>query len=293
LTSSLDYKYVYYLLDLQHSHFTFDYTYKAHPSVIIDRYQIYDMPLPEQRRIAEILDAADEAIRQTERLIAKLKAVRDGLLHDLLTRGLDEHGRLRDPQTHPEQFKDSPLGRIPTEWEVSRVNEICILGRGRVISQVDLDQNPGPYPVYSSQSKDEGVFGYLNTFDFDGEYVTWTTDGAYAGTVFYRCGRFSCTNVCGTLQAKSHDLSMRYLASALSTRTGKYVSYVGNPKLMNSVMAKIPVPLPSYSEQKAIAAVLDTHDTRIRAEEAGLVKLRHVKRGLMDDLLTGKVRVQV
>jgi type I restriction enzyme S subunit len=79
---------------------------------------------------------------------------------------------------------------------------------------------------------------------------------------------------------------MKYLASALSTRTGKYVSYVGNPKLMNSVMAKIPVLLPSYSEQKAIAAVLDTHDTRIHAEEAGLEKLRHVKRGLMDDLLT-------
>lgn len=250
-------------------------------------------PLAEQRRIAEIMDAADEAIRQTERLIGKLKAVKAGLLHDLLTCGLDEHGHLRDPQAHPEQFKDSPLGRIPKEWEVSRVNEICILGRGRVISQVDLDQNPGPYPVYSSQSKDEGVFGYLNTFDFDGEYVTWTTDGAYAGTVFYRCGRFNCTNVCGTLEAKSQGLSMKYLASALSTRTGKHVSYVGNPKLMNSVMAEIPVLLPSYSEQKAIAAVLDAHDTRIRAEEAALAKLRQVKRGLMDALLTGKVRVQV
>jgi len=248
-------------------------------------------PLPEQRRIAEILDAADEAIRRTERLIAKLKAVKAGLLHDLLTRGLDEHGRLRDPQSHPEQFKDSPLGRIPRGWQVTTVGEICCLGRGRVISQIDLNDSPGPYPVYSSQSKDEGLFGYLNTFDFEGEYVTWTTDGAYAGTVFYRSGRFNCTNVCGTLQAKTDELNMKYLALALSTRTCRYVSYVGNPKLMNNVMAEIPFPLPLYQEQCRIAAVLDAHDARIRAEEAALEKLRQVKRGLMDDLLTGRVRV--
>ncbi|HUV91276.1 MAG TPA: restriction endonuclease subunit S, partial [Anaerolineae bacterium] len=81
--------------------------------------------LPEQRRIAEILDAADEAIRQTERVTTKLKAVKAGLLHDLLTRGLDEHGRLRDPQAHPEQFKDSPLGKIPRKWGVAELGD-CI-----------------------------------------------------------------------------------------------------------------------------------------------------------------------
>lgn len=75
-------------------------------------------PLPEQRRIAEILDTVDEAIRKTEQVIAKLKLIKQGLLHDLLTRGIDENGELRDPVRHPEQFKDSPLGRIPREWEV-------------------------------------------------------------------------------------------------------------------------------------------------------------------------------
>ena len=75
----------------------------------------------EQRRIADILDAADAAIRQTEAVIAKLRQMKAGLLHDLLTRGLDEQGRLRDPAAHPEQFKDSPLGRIPKEWEICDV----------------------------------------------------------------------------------------------------------------------------------------------------------------------------
>ena len=70
-------------------------------------------PLPEQRRIAEILETVDEAIRKTEEIIAKLEQVKQGLLHDLLTRGIDDNGELRDPDRHPEQFKDSPLGRIP------------------------------------------------------------------------------------------------------------------------------------------------------------------------------------
>ena len=69
------------------------------------------MPLPdEQSRIAAVLDTVDEAIAKTEAVIAKLRQVRAGLLHDLLTRGLDKNGQLRDPIAHPEQFQDSPIG---------------------------------------------------------------------------------------------------------------------------------------------------------------------------------------
>jgi type I restriction enzyme S subunit len=166
---------------------------------------------PEQRRIAFVLDTMDEAIAKTEAVIAKLKQVRAGLLHDLLTRGLDENDQLRDPIAHPEQFQDSPLGCIPRDWVTAEIATLCDLGRGRVISQLDLEKNPGIYPVYSSQSANEGVFGYLGTFDFDGDYVTWTTDGANAGTVFFRSGRFNCTNVCGTLQSRGEKAIVRSL----------------------------------------------------------------------------------
>ena len=70
----------------------------------------------------------DEAIAKTGAMIAKLKQVRAGLLHDLLTRGLDEHGQLRDLISHPEQFQDSPLGRIPLEWKTGELVELCTLG---------------------------------------------------------------------------------------------------------------------------------------------------------------------
>ncbi|MDH6083594.1 restriction endonuclease subunit S [Umezakia ovalisporum] len=82
------------------------------------------LPESEQKLIAEILDTIDEAIAHTSSIIAKLKQIKAGLLHDLLTRGLDENGELRDAIAHPEQFKDSPLGKIPKDWEVNNLGDI-------------------------------------------------------------------------------------------------------------------------------------------------------------------------
>lgn len=98
----------------------------AQPQVIVQdlkRVNVSCPPLPEQRRIAEILDTIDNAIKRTESLISKLKAMKHGLLHDLLTHGLDKNGKLRDPKAHPEQFKDSPLGRIPREWVIQELGK--------------------------------------------------------------------------------------------------------------------------------------------------------------------------
>src|SRR5690606_28552074 len=86
------------------------------------------------------------------------------------------------------------------DWEVKKIREIAKVGRGRVISHKEINGSQmKKYPVYSSQTTNNGVMGYIDTYDFEGEYVTWTTDGEKAGTVFHRVGRFNCTNVCGTI----------------------------------------------------------------------------------------------
>ena len=175
---------------------------------------------------------------------------------------------------------------LADSWKMIRIKDVCELGRGRVINQDELYDHPGQYPVYSSQSKDSGAFGCLDTFDFDGEYVTWTTDGAYAGTVFYRSGRFNCTNVCGTLKAKTNEICMKYLSFGLSTKSKNHVSYVGNPKLMNNIMGNIVIPFPPLPEQRRIAEILDTIDEAIQKTEALISKLKAMKQGLLHDLLT-------
>ena len=90
----------------------------------------------------------------------------------------------------------------------------------------------------------QGIFGYVDTYDFDGEYVTWTTDGANAGTVFYRNGKFNCTNVCGTLKSKNSALNMLYLSFALGAVAKDHVNHVGNDKLMNEAVKKIIISVP-------------------------------------------------
>lgn len=104
----------------------------------------------ERNRVATLLDTIDEAIAKTEAVIAKLKQVRAGLLHDLLTCGLDEHGQLRDPIAHPEQFKDSRLGRIPREWVVSSIDST-------VRQPSDLTIGPFGSNLLASDYRSEGT----------------------------------------------------------------------------------------------------------------------------------------
>jgi type I restriction enzyme S subunit len=273
----------------------------------ISRDWLYKVPVGsekygEQRRIAEILSTVDEAIEQTEALIAKYRQIKAGLMHDLFTRGLSAEASakaggtwtLRPPRAQaPHLYKQSPLGWIPKEWECKSVSHLGQLGRGRVISQDYLDAHPGEYPVYSSQSLNEGIFGMIDTYDFEGDYVTWTTDGAFAGTVFFRSGKFNCTNVCGTIRP-FESVDARFLAGALSGRTSRHVSYVGNPKLMNNVMAKIEVPIPvDLNEQQMIAHRIEAAVIALKSHDENLQNLRQLKHGLMQDLLSGRVRVKV
>ena len=94
----------------------------------------------EQAKIAEVLSTVDRAIEQTEALIAKQQRIKTGLMQDLLTRGIDEHGNLRSEQTH--EFKDSPLGRIPMEWACDRLGlHLTTIEQGW---SPDCDGDPAP-----------------------------------------------------------------------------------------------------------------------------------------------------
>ena len=171
-------------------------------------------------------------------------------------------------------------GESGDDWPWVRLGDVCSIGRGRVISKPYINQNSGPYPVCSSQTQDEGVFGSIDTYDFEGEWVTWTTDGANARRVFYRNGRFNCTNVCGTI--KPHDdkvIHLPFLAIALNELTKPHVMIAsGNPKLMNNVVKNIRVPLPPLPEQKRIAGILKEQLAAVeRARAAAEAQLEAAK----------------
>jgi restriction endonuclease S subunit len=178
------------------------------------------------------------------------------------------------------------MAKIREKLKEVKVKDIFELGRGRVISQGEINENLGDYPVYSSQSKNNGEMGRINSYDFDGEYITWTTDGAYAGSVFYRNGKFNCTNVCGTLKAKNDKIDMRFLTYVLGREAKKHVVYCGNPKLMNNIVADIKLSLPPLAEQKKIAGILSKIDEDIEKTDEVIKKTEEMKKSLMQELFT-------
>lgn len=128
--------------------------------------------------------------------------------------------------------------------------------------------------------------GYYNEFLFE-DAITWTTDGANAGTVHFRKGKFYCTNVCGVL-LNSYGYANRCIAEILGRVSKRYVSYVGNPKLMNNVMSEICIYIPSLAEQSHIDDFLLVLDKKIEKQRQLVDSLKKYKRGLISDLFCEK-----
>ncbi|WP_049376382.1 restriction endonuclease subunit S [Haemophilus parainfluenzae] len=167
-------------------------------------------------------------------------------------------------------LSEEELEKVGFEWKY--LTQVADLTRGRVISKEYLSDNVGDYPVYSSQTVDNGEIGKIDSFDFDGEFVSWTTDGANAGTVFYRSGKFSITNVCGLIKIKNNpELNYKFLFYWLSIEAKKHVySGMGNPKLMSHQMEKIKIPIPPLSIQTKIVKILDKFESLTHSITEGL-----------------------
>lgn len=154
---------------------------------------------------------------------------------------------------------NSSLYKDKYELRKVMMKDVCEIKRGRVMSKQYLEENIGKYPVFSSQTLNNGKIGSIKTYDFDGEYITWTTDGAYAGTVFYRDGKFSVTNVCGIMKNKKEkEFLLKYIYYYLQIEAKKHVkSGSGNPKLMSNVMEQIKIIYPPIEIQEKIVEILD------------------------------------
>ena len=183
----------------------------------------------EQNKISNLLTLLDERIVTQNKIIEDLKKLKSAISLNVL-------------------HSDT--------WEQFKIKDIAKIGRGRVISSIEISQQKNPtYPVYSSQTSNNGIMGYLDDYMFEGEHISWTTDGANAGTVFYRNGKFNCTNVCGLLKFRK-EFDTYFVSLVLAEATKKYVSInLANPKLMNNTMGNIQIRLPKLEEQKRISIV--------------------------------------
>lgn len=276
----------------------------------IGRLQISLPSYPEQRKIAKILSTVDNLIEKTQALIDKYQSIKQGMMHDLFTRGVDENGQLRPSyEEAPHLYKESELGWIPKEWEVVSIAEIAHVLRG-------ASPRPQGDPRYYG-----GDVPRLMVADVtrDGKYVTpcidfLTSEGAKRsrpmpkGALTIVCsgtvGIPSILNVDAcihdgflALDSISSGVELDYLYQYFAKSQSLFDSSATHggifTNLTTSILKEFRLALPSSVEQVAISKRVDQLESKLSTEKLYLAKLLILKSGLMQDLLTCKVRVKV
>lgn len=192
----------------------------------------------EQIKIANLLSLIDKKISVQCQIVKALKKYKRGFLQQIFNTNL--------------KYCNSNKCKEKSIYDVFTITRGYVLPVSK-ISPVKTSEYC--YPVYSSQTKDDGLLGYYNEYLFENA-ITWTTDGANAGYTRFRKGKFYCTNVCGVL-LNNNGFANEYVAEKINFVSRKYVSYVGNPKLMNNVMAEITIPFPDVETQKYYSEIID------------------------------------
>ena len=268
------------------------------------------MPEPSQRKaIGKVLDTIDEAIAQTESVIAKLKQVRAGMLHDLLSYGLDENGQLRNPVAHPEQFKDSPLGRIPRAWDSGPLSQFVLSAEYGISTSLgdkgypvlrmnnlsegeaelsDLKYSAAPVPEGLWLRPGDVLFNRTNSWEHVGRTGIWrgqierATFASYLVRLNPNPDRLISELLNLWLNWPVTQIAIRRFATPAVQQVNI------NPTNLRQVRAAFPI---SINEQTEIVERINRQDMTIRSARAEHIKLMHLKSGLQDDLLTGRVRV--
>ncbi|MCV3743456.1 restriction endonuclease subunit S [Ureaplasma sp. ES3154-GEN] len=163
------------------------------------------------------------------------------------------------------------INDYPNSIPYVKLKDVCEMKRGRTISRKYIADNVGQYPVYSSQTLNDGIIGKINSYDYDGNYVTWTTDGAYAGTIFHRKGKFSITTHCAVIKSNNNNLLLTdFIGYFLSINTKKLVKGSSNLMLGIDEISNIEIPLVPIHIQHHIVQTLDKLSSLIN-QTTGLI----------------------
>jgi len=271
-------------------------------------------PLPEQQKISEILTSVDSIIEKTQTAIAKYKAIKQGMLHDLYTRGIDINTNKLRPcyEDAPELYKESKLGWIPREWEEKVFGKEVDLIHGHQFRDYDFTEFGIPV-VKIGQVKPENVdlsgcsfVAYGREEEFQNEIirngdVLMALTGATLGKAClvkglnsivlqnYRVGRFEPI-------IKENDINKEFLyylliAGDLLKQIFNKVNTGAQGNIGKADFEKATFKKPPFEEQKRIAERLKAIDNKLQTEQTYLQKMQQLKKGLMEDLLSGKKKV--
>ncbi|MFE6168447.1 restriction endonuclease subunit S [Viridibacillus arvi] len=275
---------------------------------ILNAFEVLRFPIEEQSKIASILFKADNCIAQTNQLIQKKNKIKVGMMQDLLKKGLDENGQVRSEKTH--SLKDTIFGKIPTEWKVEKL--------GSLVEAID------PQPDHRTPPIDTDGVPYIGISDFSDDGKINTSSCRLVGVnvlekqrkafviekgdlVFGKIGTIGKPKQLPDFEVEPFTLSANVILlkpneapdfiywTLMSPYINKQVSQeihsTSQPAFGMEKIRELDVLLPPLPEREMIAEQLNKVNYYLKAEQTRLAKLKRIKTGLMQDLLTGKVRV--
>jgi len=311
----IDKKYLYYLISSEEVQETFESFFAGGAQKNISPKKIeevkYLLPsnINEQKKIAEILTKVDEAIENTEKLIQKYEQVKVGLMQDLLTKGIDENGNIRSEETH--QFKDSPLGRIPVEWDCDTLGSIYKMKSGITPSRAEksyfddngtnwvktLDLNEDRlFSTEEKISKKAINFTSISVMPTDSILIAMYGGWEQIGRTSILSKPSATNQAITALFNPNKQLKSEYTMFFLQTNRWRWkqfaVSTRKDPNITKKDISNFNIAYPiNETEQLYIISKIDSVKKYIDNIKSTLYKLKNQKQGLMQDLLSGKVRV--
>ena len=266
---------------------------------------VYSPELSAAEKISEVLDTMDAAIRVTETVVAKLQAIKQGLLNDLLTRGIDVNGDLRPSQFEaPHRYKKTPLGWLPKEWNAIQICELGNVTTGKTPPAEDPSAWGEDIPFVTPGDISHGgavVQSERHLSKRGPKYVPTAPAGATVvvciGSTIGKVGfiqRESAFNQQINAVAPTSEHENAFIFSSIcrsAYRLHRLAGLQAVPIVNKGEFQKIQVPICARDEQSEIVSRLSQIEERERIEVVELRKLISIKSGLMDDLLTGRVPV--
>ncbi|MCF8010938.1 MAG: restriction endonuclease subunit S [Clostridiales bacterium] len=263
-----------------------------------DSLKIVLPPLPEQKKIADILSTVDQQIEQTDALIEKTKELKKGLMQKLLTKGIG----------HTE-LKKTEVGEIPVEWEVKIIKEVCATTSGSTPSRRRKDYyKNGIYPwiktgelyakyIYDTEEKiNDKALNETSVELLPEDSVIMAMYGATIGQLSIIKVKATTNQACCAIQAKSDDIEHEFIYYNLIFNRFRLIQMSAGgaqPNISQQIIKEFKIAIPPKSEQKKIADILSEIDQQQNYYESKKQYLQQLKKGLMQKLLTGKTRVKV
>lgn len=277
--------------------------------IVDNTYAQYPLSLDEQRHVAEILTTCDEVIEKSEAVAEKYRAIKAGMLNDLFTRGIGKNGKLRpSPESAPQLYKDTALGKVPREWEIKAIGEMFAFKNGvskgkeyfghgvPIVNFTDVFNKPRITPdvLKGRVAMDRHEIDSFAVKSGDVFFTRTSETPEEIGMAAVVIGEFVDTVFSGfVLRGRpiSEDLENEFKVfcfrtDAVRKRIIGDCSYTTRALTNGGKLSAIKMGVPSTCEQRQIAERLSAIDAKIADELAVIAKYRKVKAGLMARLLT-------